>query len=159
MNTRRSFFSSLLALGTLGIIKTEAKTPTQKTKGFMLYRLNVGTMPPTSVDAYTDEIQASFAKTYSDWIVVVIPVREQDTELQIIPINGDSKGLVVTLNIGLRPLYKEKAYACRIKDKVQKMVNNPDWIVIVLPVRHQNSKIEIMMLDGSLPKAISPHKA
>ena len=57
--------------------------------------------------------------------------------------------LVFTVNVGGMPPYKAEAFLERLKERMVKQRHDPDWQIVMLPVRPpQESKFEVIVVDG-----------
>jgi len=69
-----------------------------------------------------------------------------------------SRGFIcLTLNVGQLPPYKAEAFIDRMKERwhkqdIRKALD--DWELIIVPVRNQETKIEVFSLDGTQPPLI-----
>lgn len=82
------------------------------------------------------------------------PALDKPVESPIVP-KGKAKGFIaLILNVGQLPPFKAEAFAERVKEQWRKQdlrKTLDDWELIILPVRDQETKIEIFAFDGLRP--------
>lgn len=103
MDNRRSFISAVAAFFGFGAatnasIKTDnvwSDLVPSKKKGFIVFTIDIGNLAAYKAEAYIENIKKKFIgedirKVYDDWEFIFLPVRQQDTTVQIFPLNGSN---------------------------------------------------------------------
>jgi hypothetical protein len=96
--TRRGWIAGILGLFGFGIAgKVEAVQAKPKLEGFIVFHVNVGSLPPYKAEAFIERLKERWKKDkengkgelIANWQTIWIPTRTQDTEAYFYPLNGN----------------------------------------------------------------------
>lgn len=100
---RRGFMTWLAGFFGLGAVAEVAKSeswslptpivPKGKAKGFIALTLNVHQLPPFKAEAFVERVKEQWRKqdlrkTLDDWEIIILPVRNQETKIEIFAFDG-----------------------------------------------------------------------
>lgn len=151
---RRGFMAALAAFFGVGAVAKACDPVVPKLEGFIVFFVNVGSLPPFKAEAFIERLKDQWKKgesshvylqgrsLVSNWQTIWIPSRTQETHAEFYPVNGekDVEGKLKQIE-GFLLDYEDKASHSGTEvdiDDLPLRLRTIDYVMLMLgaPVKH-----------------------